>query len=153
MSQHFSLDTRSHTAIHIVKGAVVKVLGAKWSTSAYSSRGHGGLTVQYDRKPSEEEIQLIEKQANIKVQENQQIEIYEMSRKMAETRWGQEIYDLFPLPIEIKKLKIFYLPGWNVNTCGKEHTLSTTEVGAIKIKKWRFRAPKRFLELSFDVEY
>ena len=114
---------RGHTAIHILKGAVVKVLGveAKWSASAYSQGDHGGLTVRFDRKPTEEEMQMIEEAANQKIMENAQTEIYEMSRTDAEARWGEDIYDLFPLPAELKIVKIFHLSGWNVITCGKQH--------------------------------
>ena len=147
-----TIDTRSHTAIHIVKGAVVKVLGAKWSASAYSSGAHGGLAVQIDRKPTDEEIRLIEEKANKKVKDNQSIEIFEISKKDAEARWGDEIYDLFPLPEELTMLKVLSIPNWNLNTCGKQHTATTGEVGAIKIVKWRYRAQKQLLELSFDVE-
>jgi alanyl-tRNA synthetase len=148
----YTIDTRSHTAIHIVKGAVVKVLGAKWSASAYSSGLHGGLAVQIDRKPTDEEIKLIEEKANTKVKDNQSIEIFEISKKDAESRWGDEIYDLFPLPAELTMLKILNIPNWNLNTCSKQHTTTTGEVGAIKIVKWRYRAQKNLLELSFDVE-
>jgi alanyl-tRNA synthetase len=148
----YTIDTRSHTAIHIVKGAVVKVLGAKWSASAYSSGLHGGLAVQIDRKPTDEEIKLIEEKANTKVKDNQSIEIFEISKKDAESRWGDEIYDLFPLPAELTMLKILNIPNWNLNTCSKQHTTTTGEVGAIKIVKWRYRAQKHLLELSFDVE-
>ncbi len=69
----------------------------------------------------------------------------------AETRWGDDIYDLFPLPAELKVVKVFHLPGWNVNTCGKQHCAKTAEVGGIKIVKWRYRANKQLLEMSFDV--
>ena len=36
--------------------------------------------------------------ANNKIKDNQSIEIYEISKKDAEVRWGDEIYDLFPFP-------------------------------------------------------
>ncbi len=148
-----SEDVRSHTAIHVLKGAVVHVLGrgAKWSASAYSGGTHGGLTVQFDRKPSDEEIAKIEEAANTKIRENAATEMHEMNRSDAEARWGDDIYDLFPIPPELKIIKIFHLPEWNVNTCGKQHCERTGEVGGIKIAKWRYRANKQLLEMSFDV--
>jgi alanyl-tRNA synthetase len=146
-------DVRSHTAIHILKGAVVNVLGigAKWSASAHSQDTHGGLTVQFDRKPTEEEMKAIEKAANQKIGENVPTEMHEMARVDAEARWGDDIYDLFPLPAELKVVKVFHLPEWNVNTCGKQHCAKTGEVGGLKIDKWRYRANKQLLEMSFDV--
>jgi len=91
-------DVRSHTAIHVLKGAVVHVLGrgAKWSASAYSQGTHGGLTVQFDRKPSDEEMQRIEEAANQKIREDILTEVHELARGDAEVRWGDDIYDLFP---------------------------------------------------------
>jgi alanyl-tRNA synthetase len=146
-------DVRSHTAIHILKGAVVNILGrdAKWSASAYSKGTHGGLTVQFNRKPTDEEMQRIEEAANVKIKEDAPIEMHELARSDAEARWGDDIYDLFPLPVELKVVNVFHLPGWNVNTCGKQHTTKTAEVGGIKIEKWRYRANKQLLEMSFDV--
>jgi alanyl-tRNA synthetase len=146
-------DVRGHTAIHVLKGAVVNVLGrgAKWSSSAYSQGTHGGLTIQFDRKPTDEEMQRIEETANQKIREDALTGVFEMSRVDAEARWGDDIYDLFPLPAELKVVKVFHLPGWNVNTCGKQHTATTAEVGEIKVVKWRYRANKRLLEMSFDV--
>jgi alanyl-tRNA synthetase len=146
-------DVRSHTAIHVLKGAVVHILGrgAKWSASAYSQGTHGGLTVQFDRKPTDEEMKSIEEAANQKIKENATTEVHEMARSDAEARWGDDIYDLFPLPIELKVVRVFHLLNWNINTCGKQHCEKTGEVGGIKIEKWRYRANKQLLEMSFDV--
>lgn len=146
-------DLRGHTAIHVLKGAVVQVLGksAKWSANAYSQGTHGGLAVQFDRKPTSEEIENIEELANQKIREDAVVETHIMARSEAEAKWGEDIYDLFPLPNELTIVKIFHLPGWNVNTCGKEHTVTTGELGGMKIGKWRYRANKQLLEISFDV--
>jgi len=146
-------DVRGHTAIHVLKGAVIQVLGrgAKWSASAYSQGTHGGLSVQFNRKPTDVEMDRIEELANQKIREDTTVEIQEMSRSDAEARWGDDIYDLFPLPAELKIVKIFHIPGWNVNTCEKQHTKRTGEIGGMKIIKWRYRANKQLLEMSFDV--
>jgi alanyl-tRNA synthetase len=151
MFSMYSDDVRSHTAIHILKGAVFKVLGAKWSASAYSNGTHGGLAVKFERKPSEDEINQIERLANLKIHEDQPIEIHELGRKEAEERWGDSIYDLFPLPPGMEAVKVFHLPGWNVNTCGKDHTNTTGAILGFKIAKWRYRANKQLLEFSFDI--
>ncbi len=146
-------EVRTHTALHILKGAVVKVLGerAKWTASVYWSGNHGRLTVQFDRKPTQEEIEEIERLANEKVRENAPVEVYELSRDAAEERFGEDMYDLFPVPPEVKTLRVVVIEGWNVNACNKEHTKTTGEVGEIKIRKVRFRRSKNLLEISFDV--
>ncbi|QDA32562.1 alanyl-tRNA editing protein [Thermococcus indicus] len=147
------VDVRAHTALHVVKGAVVKVLGekAKWTASVYVDGNHGRLTVKFDRKPTPEEIAEIERLANEKVRENVPVQVYELPREEAEERFGEDMYDLFPIPPEVRTLKVVVIEGWNVNACNKEHTATTGEIGEIKIRKVRFRRSKELLEISFDV--
>lgn len=148
------VETRTHTALHIVKGAIVKVLGegAKWSTSAFVDGNHGRIHVEFNRKPSDVEVKLIEEAANRKIEEDSAIEIFHMDRVEAEKRWGDWIYDRFPIPEHVKELDIFHLPGWNVNACNKKHTKSTGEVGKIVITRTRFRGSRKELEVSYDIE-
>ncbi len=148
-----SVETRTHTALHVVKGAIVKVLGdeARWTAGVSSDGSHGRITVQFSRKPTDDEVGEIERLANLKIREDQPIEIHVMSRTDAEARWGDLIYDLFPLPLHITELQIFHLPGWNVNACNKRHTSSTGAVGGLVISKTRYRNKKQLLEVSFDL--
>lgn len=147
-------EVRTHTALHIIKGAIVKVLGkdTEWSTSSSVKGLHGRIAAEFNRKPTGEEIAEIGRLANEKIQEDAKIEVYEMSRGEAEARWGDLIYDKWPLPDHIKRVKVFHLPGWNVNCCGKEHTERTGAVGSIRITKARYRNGKRVLEFSYDIE-
>lgn len=146
-----SLDSRTHTALHVLKGAVQKVLGAKWTAGVYTRGNHGRLTVKFDRKPDEHEIQSIQDFTNGKIMEGSEIELHELTRSEAEQRWGEAIYDLFPLPKEITQLTVFHLPEWNVNACNKEHVKTTGEIGEIKILKTRFRKSKELLEISYEL--
>ena len=147
-------EVKTHTALHIIKGAIVKVLGedAKWSTSANVNGLHGRIAVEFNRKPTGEEIAEIGRLANEKIQEDSEIDVYEMSRGDAEARWGDLIYDKWPLPDHIQRVKVFLLPGWNVNCCGNEHTKRTGAVGSIRITKARYRNSKGVLEVSYDLE-
>jgi len=147
------IEARTHSALHVLKGAVVKVLGmdAKWTASVYIDGNHGRLTVKYNRKPSEEEIRRIEEEANKKIREDVNILIHDMDREEAEERWGDLIYDLFPIPESIRRLTIVEIPGWNVNACNKLHVNKTGEIGRLEIKKYRFRKRKELLEISFDI--
>jgi alanyl-tRNA synthetase len=146
-----SVEVRTHTALHVLKGAVVRVLGAEWTAGVAVDGTHGRLTVQFDRKPTDEELAEIEELANEKIREDAPVEELELDRAVAEGRWGDGIYDLFPLPASITRLRVFHLPGWNVNACNKEHTTSTGEIGSLRIAKARFRAGKGLLEISYDV--
>ncbi|MEM3832098.1 MAG: alanyl-tRNA editing protein [Thermoprotei archaeon] len=144
-------NVRTHTALHVLKGAVQVVLGAKWTASVYVEGKHGRLTVQFDRKPTDEEISRIEELANKKILENQSIEELEIDRSEAERVWGDRIYDLFPLPPGVIRVKILHIKDWNVNACKSNHCKTTGEIGGIKIEKVRFRPAKQLLEISFDV--
>jgi alanyl-tRNA synthetase len=144
-------ELRTHSAVHVVKGAVQKVLGAKWTASVYVSGSHGRLTVQFDRKPTDEELARIEQAANGKVSEGAEVLEFEMERQEAEGHFGDAIYDLFPVPSEVTLLKIVRIPDWNINCCNERHVDNTAEIGRIRLGKPRFRNSKRELEIEFDL--
>jgi len=145
-------EVKTHTALHVLKGAVVKVLGAKWTASVYVNGSHGRLTVKYHRKPTPNEILEIERLSNEKIREDVPIETHTLPREEAEKIFGEEMYDLFPIPESVKTLNVVVIKDWNVNACNKAHTKSTGEIGEIKITKFRFRKAKELLEISFDVK-
>jgi alanyl-tRNA synthetase len=147
-----TIETRTHTALHVLKGAVVKVLGAKWTAGVHVKGNHGRLTLQYDRKPTPEEVTRIEELANSKIREDVPVEVNDMERTEAEERWDDAIYDLFPIPSAITRLTIFHIPDWNVNACNKQHTPTTAQIGRLTITKTRHRAIKKLLEISYDIQ-
>jgi len=146
-----SEELRTHSAVHVVKGAVQKVLGAKWTSSVYVSGRHGRLTVQFDRKPTEEELARIEQAANQKIAEGAEVLEFEMEKQEAEGHFGDAIYDLFPVPGDVTILTIVRIPDWNINCCNQSHVDSTSEVGSVRLGKPRFRNSKRELEIEFDL--
>ncbi len=146
-----SEEVRTHSAIHVLKGAVQSVLGAKWTASTYASGLHGRLVVQFDRAPTNSELQKIEQAANQKVVEGVEILEFEMDREEAEKHFGNQVYDLFPVPATVTKLKIVRIPDWNINCCIERHVESTRQIGRIKLGKPRFRNSRKELELEFDV--
>ena len=145
------MNERTHTALHVLKGAVQKVLDAKWTAGVWIDGCDGRLTVQYYRKPTPEEVNEIEREANNKILENQPIKEYTLERDEAEKQWGDAIYDLFPLPENIRELKIVVIENWNVNACKEEHTKTTGEIRKITLRKVRFRSSKQLLEISFSI--
>ena len=147
-----SEELRTHSAVHVVKGAVQKVLGAKWTASVYVSGNHGRLTVQFDRKPTDEEMARIERAANDEVAEGAEVLEFEMEKSEAEGHFGDAIYDLFPLPPGASRLKIVRIPDWNINCCNERHVENTLQVGKIRFEKPRFRNSKRELEIGFDLD-
>lgn len=156
--QVFPDEVRTHTALHVIKGAVIRVLGegSLWTASTYTSGKHGRLTVTCPVKPSNEQIEEIEKLSNKKISEDLRIVSKTMSRAEAEKTYGNIIYDLFPVPPEVKELIlviVYDIDGsiWNINACNKTHLPSTRFIGEIKLEKPRFRASKKLLEIPFNV--
>jgi len=147
-----SEELRTHTALHVVKGAVQKVLGATLTTSVYVQGTHGRLTVRFDRKPSEEEMARVGQAANQKVAEGAEVLEFEMERNEAEGHFGKVIYDLFPVPTGVTILRIVRIPEWNVNCCQERHLESTAQVGRIKLETPRFRNSRKELEVGFDLD-
>lgn len=145
------VETRAHTALHVLKGAVQKVLGAELTNGVYVSRDSGRLSVQFERKPTDEEMADVQAEANGCIGMNLPVEIIEMQRDDAEKKYGSMIYDAFPLPANVTQLKIANIEGWNINCCNKAHTQTTADVGNIRIDHWRFREAKRTLEISFKI--
>ena len=146
-----SEEVRTHTGLHVVKGAAEKVLGAKKTASVYVDGRHGRLSVQYERNPTEEEMAEVEKAANEKVAEGAEVLEFEMEKEEAEGHFGDAIYDLFPLPPGATRLKIVRIPDWSVNCCNERHAENTLLVGRIRLGKARFRNSKRELEIEFDL--
>jgi alanyl-tRNA synthetase len=144
-------ELKTHSAVHVLKGAVQEVLGAKWTSSVHVSGSHGRLTVKFDREPTPEELAKIERLANDKISEGAEVLEFEMERPEAEGHFGDAIYDLFPVPPEVTLLKIVRIPEWNINCCNEPHVDNTLQIGTIRLGRPRFRRSKGELELEFDL--
>ncbi len=144
-------EVRAHTAVHVLKGAVQNVLGAKRTTSTFVAGRHGRLTVQFDRRPTAEELRMVEEAANRKIVEGAEVLEFEMEKQEAEMHFGDQIYDLFPVPATATRLKIVRIPEWNINCCAERHVESTSLVGPMKLGRTRFRNSKKELELEFEL--
>ncbi len=152
MLETVTIEMRTHAALHVLKGAVRNVLGAKWTARVRVTGEKGALIVQHDRRPTDEEVKRIEMLANQKIKEDVPIKIHELSRDEAEARWGDEIYDLFPIPEHVTKLKVLEIENWNLNACNKDHPPTTGVIGKIKLRKIKFRPSKKLLEFAFMIE-
>jgi alanyl-tRNA synthetase len=149
------VDVRAHTALHVLKGAVQKVIGAKVTNGVWIGQGKSRLCVEFDRRPTDEEMKAIVDAANLCIEKNLPISFEELDRVVAEGNYGDAMYDAYPVPADVKVLKVVSIADggaiWNVNACIKPHTKTTGEVGRIEIEHWRFREPKRTLEISIKI--
>ncbi len=144
-----SAEVRTHSALHLLKGATQMVLGTKWTASVYVDGEHGRLTVQASRKPTDQEMVRIEQGVNAKIREGVEVLEFEMEREEAEKHFGDAIYDLFPVPKEVTRLRIVRIPDWNVNCCREKHVENTSQIGEVRVEGVRFRNSKQLLEIGF----
>ena len=146
-----SEETRTHSALHVIKGAVQKTLGAKLTTATFVGGRHGRLTVEFDRRPTDDEMTRIEDEANRKIAEGSEVIEFEMEKEEAENHFGNQIYDLFPVPEGTTRLRIVRIPDWNVNCCIERHVENTSLIGRVKLGRPRFRNSRKELEIEFDL--
>jgi alanyl-tRNA synthetase len=139
------------SALHVLKGAAEKIINTPLTTGVYADGSRGRLTVEYEGKPTEEQMQEIERLANKKIEENVPIEILHLKRSEAEKRFGSRIYDKFPVPAHIQNLTIVHIEDWNVNCCIGQHLKTTGEISKIHITDYRARTSRKELEISFEV--
>jgi len=147
-----------NTALHIIKGAIVKVLHAPITTSTEASKpDEGRITIAYasKEKPTEDQLKQIEDLANKKIKENVDILYFKMERSLAEQKYTKEpvnetyLYDKFPVPSEVKELSIVEIPDWNVNCSIGPLLNKTGEVRLLKIDRINHREKKQELEFVF----
>ncbi|MBR9681644.1 MAG: alanine--tRNA ligase [Candidatus Altiarchaeota archaeon] len=125
---------RHHTAVHIVNGAAVKVLGIhSWQAGANKTIKKATLDISHYKPVTEEEIREMEKIANEVVLENIKIRKLEMPRTAAEQKFGFRIYQGGAVPGA--KLHIIHMPNHDAEACGGTHVDYSGEVGLIKILK------------------
>ncbi len=139
------------SVLHVLKGAVQKVLNLSLTTSVYAEENKGCLTVECEIKPTKQQIEEIERLSNEKIQENVPIRMYEIERTEAEKKYGNIIYDKFPVPAHIKMLCITEISNWNVNCCLGPHCKLTGEIGKLHILRYRARLNRKTLEISFEL--
>ena len=139
------------SALHVLKGAVERVLQANLTTRVHVESHKGALTVEFDGEPSQNQIEEIERLANDKIRENVPIENFPMDRTEAEERFGNRIYDKFPVPSHIRELTIVKIKDWNINCCIGEHYQSTGDIGKIRIIRAKPKEKTKELVFSFEV--
>ena len=125
---------RHHTAVHIVNGAAVKVLGNHvWQAGANKTTEKATLDITHYKAVTEEEIRKMEKIANQIVLENVKIRKLEMPRTAAEQKFGFRIYQGGAVPGA--KLHIIHIAGHDAEACGGTHVDYSGEIGLIKLLK------------------
>ena len=144
------VEVRTHSALHVLKGAAVRVLGPCKTSSARVRGQHGTLTLDSERNPTLEEVHAIEDAANRKIAENSEVLQFEMERQEAEGHFGAAISGASPDP-NVTLLTILRIPDWEVDCCAERHVDTTGELGGLRIDRAAFIAADRLLEIEFHL--
>ncbi len=140
---------RAHSAAHVVKGAVTRLLGPRRVTSVESTEaGLETLKIELEKGPTPQEIADIERAANGEIGEDAEFIEFEMDRAEAEAHFGKGIYDFHPEG-EGGLLRMVRIPDWEASSCRRPHTQSTKEIGALRFERASFDDSKKELELEF----
>jgi alanyl-tRNA synthetase len=146
-SQKSAAEVRAHSAVHVLKGAVAKVLGPRKFTFGEA----GVLKFHSDCELGPQEVGKIEAAANRKIAEDAEILEFSMERQEAEGHFGTGIYDLTPAPKTETMLKIMRIPDWDAGYCLQAHVESTGSIGAIRVDGAKFDETHKELELRFHL--
>jgi alanyl-tRNA synthetase len=128
-SDKSDFEVRAHSAIHVLKGAVTKVLGPRRFTFGDA----GVLRFKSESRPTPQEVGKIGAAANRKIAEDAEVLEFEMDRQEAEGHFGTGIYDLSPAPSQEGLLRIVRMHDWEASYCPHAHVESTGSIGAIRI--------------------
>ena len=124
-----SPEVRAHSAVHVMKGAVTKVLGPK----RFVFGENGVLKFKSEGASTPQELGKIGAAANRKISEDAEVLEFDMDRQEAEGHFGTGIYDLSPAPGAGELLRIVRMQDWEASYCPHAHVDSTGSIGAIRI--------------------
>ena len=150
------------TALHIIKGAMVKALEiptARTTMSVHFSDTPftGSITVGNCAegklyKLDDAMKRVIEKYSNEIIAQNVPCTIHrDLKREDAEKQFGDEMYDYYPVPSKVKVINVLEIKGWNINCSNKTLCATTGELIALKVGKTKFNGNKKQLTVYFTV--
>ncbi|RLE73815.1 MAG: alanine--tRNA ligase, partial [Thermoprotei archaeon] len=123
---------RNHTATHIILAAARRVLGKHvWQAGAQKGVERSRLDITHYKRITREELDEIERLANMVILENRPVRARFMRRNDAERAYGFTLYQggVVPGP----EIRVVEIEGWDAEACGGLHVATTGEVGFIKI--------------------
>ncbi|KAK1444979.1 tryptophanyl-tRNA synthetase [Babesia gibsoni] len=146
-----------NSALHIIKGAAciafsiptgktTKAINRKGSTAGIMTLG------KVKSQPTDAEYTLFKQLIAQKVDENMRFRAMSMDRTIAESVYGDSIYDEFPVPASVQKLRLVALEEWNINASVRNVLKSTGQVGCIEIQKLTYKNDDQTLVISFMVK-
>ncbi len=140
-------ELRAHTAVHVLKGAVRKVLGPR----RFNYAEEGVLRFDGEGALEAEDVEKVGEAANKKIAEDEEVLEFSMEREEAEGHFGTGIYDLNPAPQGGELVRIVRISGWEASSCPRKHVESTGEIGEVRMDGASFDGATRQVEITFHL--
>ncbi|MGC9780472.1 MAG: alanine--tRNA ligase [Candidatus Heimdallarchaeota archaeon] len=119
-----------HTATHIVNAAAREVLGPHvWQAGTEKTMDKARLDITHYDSLTKKQMEAIEKRANEIVYLNIPVTIENLTRDIAEQKYGFTIYQGGAVPG--KNIRIVAIDDIDIEACGGTHTSRTGDVGTI----------------------
>jgi len=122
---------RAHTGVHLMYGAMEKVLNRTdiKQAGSYVDEDYGRLDFSADKPLTLEQIEEIENLVNKWIYDAIDVEIFETSLDDAVSQWAKAFFD----EKYGEKVRVIKIPGADIQLCGWTHCPNTYFVGAFKI--------------------
>ncbi|AFZ80860.1 tryptophanyl-tRNA synthetase, putative [Theileria equi strain WA] len=144
------------SSFHIIKGAACTAFSiptARTTKSIKRMANNSGIITlgKLARMPSESDYNLFKQLIRQKLDENAQFKVLLMDRELAESVYGDSMYDEFLVPSSIKRLRLVILDEWNINANIHKVLRSTGLIQDISIKKLNYKDEHKSLDIHFNV--
>nr|PVC50448.1 tryptophanyl-tRNA synthetase [Theileria orientalis] len=143
------------SSFHIIKGAACMAFSIPTgrSTKSLKRSANGGVITLTNLKsmPTESDYNLFKQLVKAKVAEDAKFRVLNVERKVAESVYGDSIYDDFKVPESVKRLRLVILKEWNINANVNQVLNSTGLIREITINKLKYKPETNMLEIGFNV--
>lgn len=122
---------RAHTGVHLLYGALEKVLNRKdiKQAGSYVDEDYGRLDFNADKPLTNQQIREIEKLVNNWIKQAIEVKIIETSLDEAIKIWAKAFFD----EKYWEKVRVINIPKADIQLCGWTHSPSTNFIWAFKI--------------------
>lgn len=122
---------RAHTGVHLLYGALEKVLNRNdiKQAGSYVDEDYGRLDFNADKPLTTEQIQQVENLVNEWIYQAIPVEIFETSLDEAIKKWAKAFFD----EKYGEKVRVIKIPWADVELCGWTHSPNTSFLWAFKI--------------------
>uniref|UniRef100_A0A3B0MJS4 tryptophan--tRNA ligase n=1 Tax=Theileria annulata TaxID=5874 RepID=A0A3B0MJS4_THEAN len=144
------------SSFHIIKGAACTAFSIPTARSTKSVKRlanyNGIMTLsKLNNIPSDGDYNLFKKLIEDKIAENARFRVINVDRSMAESLYGESIYDDFLVPATVKTLRLVVLDEWNINANIHNVLYSTGLIREICINKFKYKPETNTLDIHFNV--